>query len=193
MDLYTDNNPKTTIKGTGFKNKDSATKTLNLIKNRSILYQKALVNTLFNRAKYHQNKNEDMEEAMKVFKKWLSKNSKVKVKYPYLPLSVIKKYEKLANDLNVSRVSRGVDTSTKSDYGFLVKYKKVKSPNKLAFIPVKINNPKGNDYDSQREKFLNARSVQAKVLYTPDGNPTKAHLVLIMNAYSPDKKLYKIL
>lgn len=190
MDLYTDNKPTTTIKGTGFKDKAAAEKTLKLMKNRSITYQKALVNTLYNRAKYHPNKTDDMTEAMGIFKKWLTKNSKSKIKYPYLSLSTIKKYEKLADKLDVSRVSRGIDKSTKSDYGFLVKYKKVKDASKLAFYPVKVSSPEGNDYDSQREKFLNARVKQAKVLYDEEGNPTKAHLLLIMNAFSPDKKLY---
>jgi hypothetical protein len=191
MDLYTDKNPKTTIKGTGFKDKAMAEKTIKIIANRSIIYQKALVNTMYNRAKYHPNKTEDMETAMLVFKSWLTKNKAKNRKYEYLPLTTIKKYEKLADDLDVSRVSRGKEPSTKSDYGFLVMYKKVKAPNKLSFIPVKKVKPAGNDYDSQREKFLNARIKQVKKLYDIEGNPTKAHLLLIMNGYSPDKKLYK--
>lgn len=162
-----------------------AKKSIELMKNRSIIYQKALINTLYNRAKYHPNKTDDMVKAMAIFKKWLIKNKKNKRKYEYLSLETIKKYEKLANDLDVSRVSRGIDPSTKSDYGFLVVYKKVKDYGKLAFIPVKKTKPSGNDYDSQREKFLNARTKQLKTLFDKDGNPTKAHLLLIMNAYSP--------
>lgn len=191
MELYTDNNPKTTIKGTGFKDEKTALNTFKLIDKRSMLYKFTLINALYNRAKYHPNKTPDMEKAMKIFDKWLKKNKNYKIKYPYLKLNIIKKFEKLAEERDISRVSRGLDKAVKSDYGFLVMYKKTKNPSKLAFIPVKKNNPSGNDYDSMREKFLNARSKQVKSLYDEEGLPTTPHLILIMNGYSPDKKLYK--
>jgi len=195
MSLYSDDNPKNTIKGTGFKNANVARKTLKLISKRSILYQITTVNALYNRAKNHPHRTEGMNEAMKVFKNWLDKNKKKKRKYEYLPLKVIKKYEKLADEQNVSEVSRGKKKSNKSDHGFLEMYKKYKKPNKLSFVPAKCSSPESNDYDSLREKFLNARLGQMKKsktkLYDNEGNPTKQHLVLIMNAYSPDKLLYK--
>lgn len=37
MDLYTDNNPKTTIKGTGFKNENMAKKSIELMKNSQMI------------------------------------------------------------------------------------------------------------------------------------------------------------
>ena len=73
-DLYNDKNPKTTTKGLGFKNKEKAIRTLNKIKKRSITYQKQVVITMYYRAKHHPHKNKDMEEAMKVFEKWMKKN-----------------------------------------------------------------------------------------------------------------------
>lgn len=192
MDLYTDNNPQTTIKGLGFKDKKIALYTINKIKKRSIIYQKALINTLYNRAKYHPNINDDMKEAMNVFKKWLKENGKKTRKYEYLPLDIIKKYEKLADKYNISRVARGLDKSIKSDYGFLVMYKKVKNYNKLAFTPIFKNKPDGLDYDIFREKFINSRIGQMKAanikLYDDNNLPTIQHLVLIINAYSPDIK-----
>lgn len=194
MSLYSDDNPKSTIKGTGFKDKDTAKKTLKLISKRSIKYKITTINALYNRAKNHPHQTEDMIEAMTVFKNWLDKNKKKKRKYEYLPLKIIKKYEKLADELNVSEVSRGKKKSSKSDYGLLEIYKKYKKPDKLSFIPAKCSNPESNDYDSLREKFLNARLGQIRKsntkLYDKEGNPTKQHLVLIMNAYSPDKNLY---
>ena len=51
--LYTDDNPKTTIHGTGFKDKAAAERTLDLIGQRSLIYQYQTVNTMFNRAKHH--------------------------------------------------------------------------------------------------------------------------------------------
>jgi hypothetical protein len=196
-DLYSINNPKYTLKNTGFKNEDIAKKTINIIKNRSILYQKTLINNLLYRAKNHPNKTEDMKKAINIFSIWLKKNKTKKRKYEYLDLDIIKKYEKLADIYNISNVSRGLEKSTRSDDGFLVTYKKVKgNKNKLSFIPIFKNKPEGLDYDSFRERFLNARLGQMKKskddFFYKDGKykglPTKQHLVLIMNAYSPYKR-----
>ena len=74
-DLYNEKNPKTTTKRLGFKNKEKAIRTLNKIKKRSITYQKQVVITMYYRAKHHPHKNKDMEEAMKVFEKWMKKNN----------------------------------------------------------------------------------------------------------------------
>ena len=75
LSLYEDYNPKTTIKNLGFKNKEKAIYTINKIKNKDMKYQKNVVITMYNRAKYHPHRNKDMEDAMKVFKKWLNKNN----------------------------------------------------------------------------------------------------------------------
>ena len=72
--LYEDKHPNTSTKGLGFKNKEVAEKTLEIIKNRDIIYQKQVVNTMYNRAKYHPYQTPDMKKAMKVFKEWLNKH-----------------------------------------------------------------------------------------------------------------------
>ena len=74
-DLYNDKNPKTTVKGLGFKNKKKAKDTLKKIKNKSLIYQNQVVITMYFRAKYHPHRNKDMENAMKVFEKWMKKNN----------------------------------------------------------------------------------------------------------------------
>lgn len=76
LSLYSDNHPKTSTKGTGFKDKQKALDTLNIIKDRNITYQKQVVITMYNRAKYHPYQTTNMKEAMKIFKKWLQKNNK---------------------------------------------------------------------------------------------------------------------
>ena len=76
LSLYADNHPKTSTKGTGFKDKQKALDTLNIIKDRDIIYQKQVVTTMYNRVKYHPHQIETMKDAMRVFKKWLDKNSK---------------------------------------------------------------------------------------------------------------------
>jgi len=70
--LYEDKHPQTSTKGTGFKNKQKALDTLIIIKDRDIKYQKQVVNTMYNRAKYHPHQTNDMKEAMKVYKVWLN-------------------------------------------------------------------------------------------------------------------------
>ena len=44
--LYNDDHPKTSIKGTGFKDKQKALDTLKIIKNRDIVYQKLVVTNI---------------------------------------------------------------------------------------------------------------------------------------------------
>lgn len=67
IELYTNAHPKTTIKGTGYKDKKTALKTLELIKNKSIQYQFLLINVLYQRAKHHKNQTKNMIDAMNVF------------------------------------------------------------------------------------------------------------------------------
>jgi len=193
LQLYDNNNPKTNIIGTGYKDVKTVKKTINLISKRSIIYQKSVMNTMYNRGKHHANKTPDMIKAIKYIKQWLIKNNKKKYKYEYLNLATIKKYENLANKLNVSKVSRGKSKASKTENGFLVMYKKYGKA-KMPFIPIKQDPTKG-DYDIFREKYLNARLGQIKKgkieMYDNKGVPTRMHLTLIMNAYSPDKKLYK--
>ena len=72
--LYEDNHPESSMRGIGFKNRQKALDTLKIIKDRDLTYQKQVVNTMYNRAKYHPRQTESMREAMKVFEKWLQKN-----------------------------------------------------------------------------------------------------------------------
>ena len=56
LSLYSDYNPKTTIKGLGFKDKDKALYTIERIKNEPLKYQISVINTMMGRAKNHPNK-----------------------------------------------------------------------------------------------------------------------------------------
>jgi hypothetical protein len=84
MDLYSNRHPNRTMKGTGFKDKKTALKTIKIIRFRSPIYQLNVINTMFNRAKYHPHKTKEMQDAMEVFTDWLKKYKKPKVKYPYM-------------------------------------------------------------------------------------------------------------
>ena len=73
LSLYENYKKETTIKGLGFKDKEKALYTIDKIKNKPLSYQKQVINTMYNRAKYHPNQTEEMKEAMEIFKKWLIK------------------------------------------------------------------------------------------------------------------------
>ena len=74
LSLYSDYDPKNTITGLGFKNKEKALYTINKIKDQPIKYQKSVVSTMIGRAKNHPHKNKDMDQAIKIFEDWLKKN-----------------------------------------------------------------------------------------------------------------------
>ena len=72
LSLFSDYNPKTTTHGLGFKNKEKALYTVDTIKNRPIKYQVNVIATMLGRAKKHPHKTKDMNDAIKVFSKWMS-------------------------------------------------------------------------------------------------------------------------
>ena len=74
--LYTDDNPNTTLHGTGFKDATTAHQTLTLISKRSLTYQFQTVNTLYHRAKHHPamkkgEGNPEIRAAIEIFENWL--------------------------------------------------------------------------------------------------------------------------
>ncbi len=73
ISLYEDKHPKTSRKGLGFRDKVKAIDTINKIKNENIVYQFQVINTMFNRARFHPHQTKDMREAMDIFKTWLKK------------------------------------------------------------------------------------------------------------------------
>lgn len=103
MSLYADYHPDSSVKGFGYKNKEVALKTIRKlekmdkngelekkligqdkridaeqIKNKIRSYKLQVVNTMYNRAKFHKFRSNDMIEAMKVFKEYLDKLKSVK-------------------------------------------------------------------------------------------------------------------
>ncbi len=79
LSLYSDYNPKTTTPGLGFKNKEKALYTVKKIKKRNLRYQVNVIATMLGRAKKHPNKTKDMNEAIKVFDKWMKNYNKNKL------------------------------------------------------------------------------------------------------------------
>lgn len=79
IELYTNAHPDTTTKGTGYKNVSVAKKSILLIKDKPKSYQFLVINTLYQRAKYHKHQTKEMCGAMKVFEKWIIKYKKSKI------------------------------------------------------------------------------------------------------------------
>lgn len=73
--LYEDANPNTTIAGTGFRDESSAKRTLALIRDRPVPYQKQVILTMYHRAKYHPYQTNGMRDAMRVYSQWLTENN----------------------------------------------------------------------------------------------------------------------
>ena len=71
LSLFSDYKPSTTMPGLGFKDKEKAIFTIKAIKNRPIKYQINVISTMLGRAKNHPNKTKNMNEAIKVFNKWI--------------------------------------------------------------------------------------------------------------------------
>lgn len=183
--LYTDDHPELSTKGTGFKNENIALHTIKIISKRCLKYQFDVVNTMYNRAKYHPNQTPDMKKAMVIFKLWLHKyKSKKDIENKYkdfLPLEVISLYEKLVDIYNINDKCKD----------FLKVYKKIKKPYKLQYILA--NNEE--DFYSLRINLIKSilqkiKQNNNKLFYTSGKNaglPTKNHLLLILHAYSPIK------
>lgn len=69
--LFRDDNPKNTVKGLGYKDKNKALYTIYKIKNMPIKYQVQVISTMLGRAKTHPHQTKDMIDAIKIFQKWL--------------------------------------------------------------------------------------------------------------------------
>ena len=78
LSLFSDYKPKTTTQGLGFKDKEKAIHTIEMIKNRDLKYQVNVIATMLGRAKKHPHKTKNMNEAIKVFSIWMKNYKKNK-------------------------------------------------------------------------------------------------------------------
>ena len=76
LSLFSDYNPKTTTQGLGFKDKEKAIHTIEIIKNRDLKYQVNVIATMLGRAKKHPHKTKNMNQAIKVFSMWMKNYKK---------------------------------------------------------------------------------------------------------------------
>ena len=75
QNLYSPNKPGAAPRTkTGFANATIARKTLRNISRMNKTYQKQVVITMYNRAKYHPHRTQTMLDAMRVYSQWMKKN-----------------------------------------------------------------------------------------------------------------------
>lgn len=70
--LYSSGNKNPKAK-TGYGNAEKAKMTIRNIKPYNKAYRVSVINTMYNRAKFHKYQTKDMREAMKIFKSWMKK------------------------------------------------------------------------------------------------------------------------
>jgi hypothetical protein len=78
LSLFSDYNKETTLKNLGFKNKEKALYTINIISDKSLKYQVSVISTMIGRAKHHPHQTKEMLEALYIFEKWLENYHKLK-------------------------------------------------------------------------------------------------------------------
>lgn len=200
--LYTDDNPATTIHGTGFKDKAAAERTLDLIKNRSLIYQFQTVNTMYHRAKHHPSMRKapegsastaDMRAAMDAFRTWLD------VTYPvnrdslraggFKPL-----LSKKAVQHYLPKIEESNSISPEAKR-FAKVYAELPKGKKLGNVLVDDSKPTEPDWERKRYEVLNEAVSDGKEagddawklseLWTDDKTVSDQHLSLIAWAWSP--------
>ena len=71
--LYSDDNPGTTQKGTGFANAEAALRTTRLVEDRPPNKRIWTINTMLHRAKHHPHQTQGMRDAIAIFEDWIRK------------------------------------------------------------------------------------------------------------------------
>ena len=163
--LYTDDNPSTTLHGTGFKDAATARHTIEIVSQRSLTYQWQVINTMYYRAKHHParkkyelnpksdkaaSQGETFQEAMEILEKWLKhdypeakkrKREEGKEFKPLLKKETVKKYLDRVNRLD------GFDEGKR----FAELYAEYPKGKRLANVLVEDGKPEGRDWEILRE------------------------------------------
>jgi predicted GIY-YIG superfamily endonuclease len=71
LSLYDNGKNRPKIKS-GYGSRKIALQTIKNLKRKSRIYKKQIINTMYNRAKFHKYQTSGMRDAMKVFKKYLN-------------------------------------------------------------------------------------------------------------------------
>lgn len=204
--LFTDDNPATTIHGYGFNTPKRVKYTLDDLALRDIGYQFQVVNTMLQRGRQvlrrtnNHDKQKQIRTGLRLYEDWITdyhrRNRHPTENHPYLPLSVIQKYQVLADEYRIPR---------REYEPFLLNYSKGKPPAELRLISIdrgistaRTSISVDKYRNSQIFKIIGKRNINdLGWLYTTAGGtnrrqqqkPTARHIRLIMLGYSPDASL----
>ncbi|KAI9669066.1 MAG: hypothetical protein M1831_000658 [Alyxoria varia] len=145
--LYTDDNPSTTLHGTGFSSFETAVDTLQLISARSLTYQHQTVNTLYHRAKGHPHKTPGIKSAIATFELWLTE------KYP-AEKAAQRDFKPLLSKTMVERFLPLMREDKVVDERFAEMYVTLPPRKRLANVLVDEKNPQGRDWEAERLAVL---------------------------------------
>ena len=196
--LYTDDNPETTLHGTGFKDAATAKHTIELVSERSLTYQFQTINTMLYRAKGHKHKTVGIEAAIDIFQPWVDEYKQRKSElrsFPLLPKPKVKDYlhnydRGKYDDIPTDEEFRDAET-------FAMIYVELGARKRLANTLVDQQHPEREDWEIRRYKHLcdllpEHEELGADELWQGperDQKPTAKHLTMIFWGYSPSRKV----
>jgi hypothetical protein len=210
--LYTDDNPSTTLHGTGFKDADTANHTLSLVSKRSLTYQFQTINTLYHRASNHPSikkaKDSDdgpqgMRDALAIFKKWLDETypaakAALRVGGGFKPLVSKSFVTKILPTLEANKGKIGSDALE-----FAKLYASLPKNRRLGNVLLDDEKPGEADWEVKRYEALAALVPEDKEetkgwdkadLWDGEGGLSTEHMTLVAWAWSPvgDRGLAKV-
>lgn len=189
--LYTDDNPTTTLHGTGFRDIETAKNTIELVSKRSLTYQFQTINTMYHRASGHPHKTPSIEAAMAVLKEWIDDT------YPAAKINLRAKggfKPVLGRDIVAKFIDRMRKDLSEEDRRFAEFYTVLPKGKRLANTLVKENEPAGRDWERERYEFLDTLVPKNKEvwngwsyseLWDKQKRPTIGLLKCIAWAWSP--------
>jgi hypothetical protein len=210
--LYTDDNPSTTLHGTGFRDAETANHTLSLISKRSLTYQFQTVNTLYHRAQNHPSikKAKDSDEgpqgikdALAIFKTWLDETypaskAALRVGGGFKPLLSKTVVTKIMPALEANKAKIGSDALE-----FATLYTSLPKNRRLGNVLLDDEKPGEADWEVKRYEALaslvpegkeESKSWDKAELWDGEGGLSTEHLKLAAWAWSPvgDRGLAKV-
>jgi hypothetical protein len=157
---------------------------------RRTVDQRQAIHTMYNRAKHHPKRTDDIKAAQAVFEKWLSETypQAKKEQREFKPVLAKKTVEAA---LPLLKQAKGVDTT------FADIYVELETRKRLANTLVDESQPGEADWDRARTTALNelvpeGDDIGEEKLWGEDGKPSTYHLSLIAWAWTPTTE-YKLL
>lgn len=211
--LYTDDNPSTTLHGTGFRDAETANNTISLISKRSLTYQFQTVNTLYHRASNHPSvkkaKAPDNDgpqgiiDALTIFRTWLDETypaskAALRVGGGFKPLLSKTVVTKIMPALEANKAKIGPDALE-----FAKLYTSLPKNRRLGNVLIDDEKPGEADWEVKRYEALasivpedkeDSKSWEKTELWDGEGGLSAEHLKLVAWAWSPvgDRGLAKV-